>query len=656
MGIKKLFKIKPPEEEPSSKNREELMELGIPTKNPNKKRRDKFAAYGKFAKDKAKLKVYAPPGYESYARGEEDDLNKSEVDSSEQSAAAETSEASPYEVPSGAADPYAVKPGGGVSSDPFAGFGGAVGIGSRNFSSNYDGLNASRPGAGDSYGGAGGGYGGTGGGYGGSNRAAGAGASAYNDIPASTNAYGAPRRATPDLDGRGNDASGLNDAPVDATPGPRRTTSNVDGRASNPYGRRAGGPAMNPGRGSANANAHATGGATGAAAGAVAGTAAGAAANPYSSMAHDSYSRDPLGLENTLTDNLDEDLNEGPREGEFDFEADNSNQVAVEEDLNATIEDPGDDLNAPITQQQQQELVTAPAPQQQQQQPPPQRQSEQSYEPAPQWQFEEEEVEQQLTQGQQMGESNRGYKTFEELQQEEEARQQQEEDEEVDQIKQEIRFTKQGSVASTRNTLRMAQEAEMSGMNTVGVLGHQSNQLGNVENNLDLIHSQNRIAEDRIGKLKSLNRNILAIHMSNPFNSKRRAREKADEIKNRKLEDKFLQEEKLGGVQASNKRLESAMNMKGEPLTIRDRYKRDEVLQRVKKYCFEADEEDDMMELEIDRNLDQIQQISGRLKRLALAAGDELDAQQKRLGDIEDNTDDMDIRLHLNTQRMAGIR
>lgn len=644
MGIKKLFKIKPPEEEPSSKNREELMELGIPTKNPNKKRRDKFAAYGKFAKDKAKLKVYAPPGYESYARGEEDDLNKSEVDSSEQSAAAETSEASPYEVPSGAADPYAVKPGGGVSSDPFAGFGGAVGIGSRNFSSNYDGLNASRPGAGSS-------YGNTGGGYGGLNRAAGAGVSAYNDMPASTNAYGAPRRATPDLNGSGNDTSGLNDAPVDATPGPRMTTPNVNGRASNPYGRRAGGPAMNPGRVAAAANT------TGAATGAAIGAPAGAAANPYSSMAHDSYSKDPLGLENIPTDNLDEDLNEGPREGEFDFEADNSNQVAVEEDLNATIEDPGDDLNAPSTQQQQQELVTAPAPQQQQQQqPPPQQQSEQAYEPAPQWQFEEEEVEQQLTQGQQMGESTRGYKTFEELQQEEEARQQQEEDEEVDQVKQEIRFTKQGSVASTRNTLRMAQEAEMSGLNTIGVLGHQSNQLGNVENNLDLIHSQNRIAEDRIGKLKSLNRNILAIHMSNPFNSKRRAREKADEIKNRKLEDKFLQEEKLGGVQASTKRLESAMNMKGEPLSIRDRYKRDEVLERVKKYRFEADEEDDMMELEIDRNLDQIQQISGRLKRLALAAGDELDAQQKRLGDIEDNTDDMDIRLHLNTQRMAGIR
>lgn len=633
MGIKKLLKIKPPEEEPLSKNREELMELGIPTKNPKKKRRDKFAAYGKYAKDKAREKVYAPPGYENYARGEEeeDDLNKSEVDSSEQSGTG-SSEKNPYEVPSGAADPYGVKPGRGISSDPYASFGGAVGIGSRSFASSYDGLGGSRPGAGTPSGPSG---------YGPS-RGAGGG-SAYNDVPAATDVYSAPRRTANGANGGGG-AGAYNDAPAAANTNsaPRRsTTPSLDTRAANPYGRRAGGP---PARGGA-------GGAT-----------AEAAANPYAAMVSDSYSKDPLGLQSTATDNLDVDLNEGPREGEFDFEADDTNQVAVEEDLNATIEDPGDDLNAPVAQQQQQqqELLTAPAPQRQQpqqqpqqQQPPPQ---EEAYQPAPQWQFEEEEQEQQLTQGQQMGESSRGYKTFEELQAEEEARQQQEEDEAVDEVKQEIRFTKQGSVASTRNTLRMAQEAEMSGMNTIGLLGHQSNQFGNVENNLDLIHSQNRIADEKISQLKSLNRNILAIHMSNPFNSKRRARERAEEIKNRKLEDKFLQEETLSGVTDSSRRIEDAMNMRGEPVTMRERYKRDEVLKRAKKYRFEADEEDDMMELEIDRNLDQIQQISGRLKRLALATGDELDAQQKRLVKIEDNADDMDIRLHLNTQRMAGIR
>lgn len=62
------------------------------------------------------------------------------------------------------------------------------------------------------------------------------------------------------------------------------------------------------------------------------------------------------------------------------------------------------------------------------------------------------------------------------------------------------------------------------------------------------------------------------------------------------------------------------------------------------------------MEVEIDRNLDKIQQISGRLKKLALATGEELDSQQRRIRDIEENTDEMDIKIHMNTTRLADIR
>lgn len=571
MGIRKLFKIKPPEEQTVDKNREELMTLGITTKNPNKKKRDKFAAYGQYARDKSKDKVYAPPGYEPYAKVEAEDLNKSEIDNSAQNSGSGGSSTNPYQVASDSADPYTVNTGGGLGDDPFANVGGgAVGIGSRNFSSAYDGLSVpTRSGGSPGFG---------------PNPGAGAGTgtstSPYDDVPATTNV--------------GNRRTG----------GPTA----VNAGSSNPYGKRA-----------------ANGG-----------------GNPYSSMGVDEYSD---GLKQP---ELDLDLNEVPnaeeeQEGQIDA---NPNQVAVDEDLNATVQDPSDNLNNAPTSQEQ-DLLPKPAPQQQIE---PQSAPSQSYDPTPQWQFEEEETEQRLR-----GPS-RGYKTFEELQKEEEARQQQEEDEAVDEVKQEIRFTKQGSVQSTRNTLKMAQEAEMSGMNTVGMLGHQSNQFGNVENNLDLMHSQNRIADDKIAELKKLNRTMFAVHVGNPFNSRRRAREKAETMKNRKIEEKMLQEEKLQGVQESTRRVEDAMNIRGEPLTIKDRYKREEILKRARKYQFEADEEDDMMEVEIDRNLDQIGQVSGRLKKLALATGDEIQSQSKRLGNIEDNADEMDIRLHMNTQRMAGIK
>ena len=56
MGIKKILKIKPPEEETPEQNRDTLMELGITTKNKLKHKKEKFAAYGMFAKDKGEDK------------------------------------------------------------------------------------------------------------------------------------------------------------------------------------------------------------------------------------------------------------------------------------------------------------------------------------------------------------------------------------------------------------------------------------------------------------------------------------------------------------------------------------------------------------------------------------------------------------------------
>lgn len=253
--------------------------------------------------------------------------------------------------------------------------------------------------------------------------------------------------------------------------------------------------------------------------------------------------------------------------------------------------------------------------------------------------------------------TDRGYKTFEEIQHEEEQRQQQEEDGAVDELKQQIKFTKQSSVASTRNTLKMAQEAEMSGMNTLGLLGHQSEKLNNVERNLDLMNIQNSIADEKVTELQKLNRSLWAVHVSNPFNSKRRKQEREDRIKNQKIQEQAMMNNTSQELNASQNRIENAMDDNGRNISdVRDRYERKDILGRAQKYQFENDEEDDEMEVEIDRNLDKIQQVSGRLKKLALAAGNELESQQDRIGRIEDNTDDLDIKIHVNTTKLSTIK
>ena len=202
----------------------------------------------------------------------------------------------------------------------------------------------------------------------------------------------------------------------------------------------------------------------------------------------------------------------------------------------------------------------------------------------------------------------------------------------------------------------MAQDAELAGMNTLGMLGHQSEKLNSVERNLNLMQIQNRVADDKVAELKKLNRNILAVHVSNPFNSKRRARETEEKIKTQRRLDKQAQQDLSSQLSQSTRRIEGVLSTDNGASEVRDRYQRQQVLEKSKRYQFENDEEDDEMELEIDRNLDKIGQISGRLKKLAIATGKEIDSQQERIQNIEENADDLDIKIHVNTTKLSNIR
>lgn len=658
MGIKKLFKIKPPEEATPEQNRETLNEMGISTKNPTKKRRERFAAYGRLAKDMSQDKVYAPEGYENYANPQgDDDLNKSELDGENENARNQGAKASTdlYTVSQGGSDPYAVNTGTSFVSDPYANLQASSNQASGYSSNNYSSPGPSYPNDNETSNNFNSAYSGYNPPENNNYRRADAHGSMRSENRTNANPYGTSSRGNSysrndsgnNMQTAGNPYSNLEQAPDEysrssfssksGAPGANPYTSlkadsysgQVGQSSTNPYGRRKGGPTSTAMTGSAMLG-------TG-----ISGQLDRQPRAPQGTQtANNRLSRvrsqaDTLDLNKSSLDG--DDLNQEPRAGEFDFEevkpTYNKNTVGLEElDLNATIggQELHDDLNSTVADQQQQ-----------------------MYQETPHWQIEEEEG---PSQSQYVQQDDRGFKTFEELQREEEARQQQEEDEAVDEIKQEIRFTKQSSVASTRNTLKMAQEAEMSGMNSLGLLGHQSEKLNNIEGNLDLMKVQNKIADDKVAELKKLNRNILAIHVSNPFNSKRRQREREEKIKNRKIEEKLMQEQTSKELARSTQRIEGALNGNNEINTVREKYQRKQILDRSKQFQFENDEEDDMMEVEIDKNLDQIQQISGRLKKLAVATGEELDSQQQRVRNVEDNTDDLDIRIHLNTTRLSGIR
>ncbi|KAI5962782.1 SEC9 [Candida theae] len=230
------------------------------------------------------------------------------------------------------------------------------------------------------------------------------------------------------------------------------------------------------------------------------------------------------------------------------------------------------------------------------------------------------------------------------------------EDEEVEAIKQDIRFVKQESVQSTRNTLRMAQEADASGTNTLGMLGSQSERLYNAEQNLLLADTQTQIADEKVKELRRLNRSIFIPAYGNPFNKKSRLRQQEENIKNRKMQEKYLRETNRQNMYESEQRLKQGIMNNATDNDVHHKYQNEKYLQQAQRYQFENDSEDDEVEKEIAGNLDQIGSYAKKLHGIANTMGKEIDSQNVRLRKIEEDADKLDINVHMNSTRLSNIR
>lgn len=210
-----------------------------------------------------------------------------------------------------------------------------------------------------------------------------------------------------------------------------------------------------------------------------------------------------------------------------------------------------------------------------------------------------------------------------------------EEEEEVSATKQQIRFMKQEDVSSTRNALRIAQQAEETGRDTLARLGAQGEHIHNTEKNLDLAHNQNKMAEEKARELKTLNRSMFAVHVSNPFTSASRERTREQAVIEKHLEEREQREATRRAEYQSSQRLQQSFKelQPGDQGYGKPRGKN---LADRAKYQFEADSEDEEMENEIDTNLDLLGGAAGRLNALARATGKEVDEQNRHLDRISE--------------------
>ncbi|KAI9048193.1 hypothetical protein LZ554_007988 [Drepanopeziza brunnea f. sp. 'monogermtubi'] len=230
-----------------------------------------------------------------------------------------------------------------------------------------------------------------------------------------------------------------------------------------------------------------------------------------------------------------------------------------------------------------------------------------------------------------------------------------EEEEDVAATKQQIRFMKQEDVSSTRNALRIAAQAEETGRATLARLGAQGERIHNTEKNLDLAANHNRVAEEKSKELKTLNKSMFAVHVSNPFTASSRRAARDQDIIEKHRQEREERDTTRAAAFGTQQRMERAFKeLQPGDVGYRAPQTKASLAER-SKYQFEADSEDEEMENEIDSNLDALGHAAGRLNALARATGKEVDEQNKHIDIIIKKSDRVDDQIAMNRARLDRI-
>ncbi len=223
------------------------------------------------------------------------------------------------------------------------------------------------------------------------------------------------------------------------------------------------------------------------------------------------------------------------------------------------------------------------------------------------------------------------------------------EEEDIQGTKQQIRFMKQEDVSSTRNALRIAQQAEETGRATLARLGAQGERIHNTEKNLDLAANYNRVAEEKAKELKTLNKSMFAMHVSNPFTASSRRTARDEDILNKHRQEREEREATRQAAFGTQQRMEGAFReLQPGDNGYRPKQPGKASLAERAKYQFEADSEDEEMENEIDGNLEALGGAAKRLNLLARATGQEVDMQNKHIDRIIEKGNHVDDQIAMS--------
>lgn len=240
-------------------------------------------------------------------------------------------------------------------------------------------------------------------------------------------------------------------------------------------------------------------------------------------------------------------------------------------------------------------------------------------------------------------------------QQQQQQRQEGETEEDVEEIKSQIHSVKQESVNSTQRSLRLLQEAQNSGEKTLNKLGEQTQRINYTENKLELAEIHAQRASDNANKLKKVNGSMFGFDFNNPFTKKKREAEQLARIQALQEEQRDSREQMRSGNWESKKNIENALKQANNNNTISSSHYQPGKSTNRSKYQFEADEEDDKLEDQIDKNLDSLAAGLGTLQAMAIATGDEVRRQNQVIDRISDKTSALDNRIVGTTHKLKKI-
>lgn len=208
----------------------------------------------------------------------------------------------------------------------------------------------------------------------------------------------------------------------------------------------------------------------------------------------------------------------------------------------------------------------------------------------------------------------------------------------------EKRGVQQESSASVSRSVAMARQANEVGQATLARLGAQGERLLNTEKNLDLAANQNKVAQDRAAELKTLNRSMFAVHVSNPFTSKQRQQRADDEVMNRHRSERDQRETTRREGYSANQRMESTFS---ELNSTRSRAQPQARKKDYGKFNLDDEEGADELEDQIDDGLDELSGQVSMMNMVGRAIGKEVDSQNKQIDRIMNKVRFILLRLVL---------